>query len=139
MKNLRVMKKAGKIQPDKLLWRVLSDGADRLDETFDLAVAYLEGGSAYYVADHVNAKKKAAFVHIAYGDSGYTREMDRDCYEKMDVIYTVSGETRRHFLEFYPEYEEKVQVFHNIIDRERIEREAKSRVAFRILMTVSVF
>ena len=139
MKNLRVMKKAGKIQPDKLLWRVLSDGADRLDETFDLAAAYLEGGSAYYVADHVNAKKKAAFVHIAYGDSGYTREMDRDCYEKMDVIYTVSGETRRHFLEFYPEYEEKVQVFHNIIDRERIEREAKSRVAFRILMTVSVF
>lgn len=65
--------------------------------------------------------------------------MDRGCYEKMDVIYTVSGETRRHFLEFYPEYEEKVQVFHNIIDRERIEREAKSRVAFRILMTVSVF
>ena len=56
MKNLRVMKRAGKIQPDKLLWRVLSDGADRLDETFDLAVAYLEGGSAYYVADHVNAK-----------------------------------------------------------------------------------
>ena len=110
MKNLRVMKKAGKIQPDKLLWRVLSDGADRLDETFDLAVAYLEGGSAYYVAD--------------------TREMDRDCYEKMDVIYTVSGETRRHFLEFYPEYEEKVQVFHNIIDRERIEREAKKPGGF---------
>lgn len=130
MKNLRVMKKAGKIQPDKLLWRVLSDGADRLDETFDLAVAYLEGGSAYYVADHVNAKKKAAFVHIAYGDSGYTREMDSDCYEKMDVIYTVSGETRRHFLEFYPEYEEKVQVFHNIIDRERIEREAKKPGGF---------
>lgn len=130
MKNLRVMKKAGKIQPDKLLWRVLSDGADRLDETFDLAVAYLEGGSAYYVADHVNAKKKAAFVHIAYGDSGYTREMDRDCYEKMDVIYTVSRETRRHFLEFYPEYEEKVQVFHNIIDRERIEREAKKPGGF---------
>lgn len=71
-----------------------------------------------------------AFVHIAYGDSGYTREMDRDCYEKMDVIYTVSGETRRHFLEFYPEYEEKVQVFHNIIDRERIEREAKKPGGF---------
>ena len=130
MKNLRVMKKKGNIQPDKLLWRVISDGADRFDETFDLAVAYLEGGSAYYVADHVNAKKKAAFVHIAYGDSGYTREMDRDCYEKMDVIYTVSKETRRHFLEFYPEYEKKVEVFHNIIDTERIVREAKKPGGF---------
>lgn len=130
MKNLRVMQKTGKIQPDKLLWRVISDGADRFNETFDLAVAYLEGGSAYYVADHVNAKKKAAFIHIAYGDSGYTREMDRDCYEKMDMIYTVSKETRRHFLEFYPEYEKKVQVFHNLIDSERIEREAKKPGGF---------
>ena len=58
IKNLCVMKKTGKIQPDKLLWRVVSDGADRFDEKFDLAVAYLEGGSTYYVADHVNAKKK---------------------------------------------------------------------------------
>lgn len=130
MKNLRVMQKTGKIQPDKLLWRVISDGADRFNETFDLAVAYLEGGSAYYVADHVNAKKKAAFIHIAYGDSGYTREMDRDCYEKMDMIYTVSKETRRHFLEFYPEYKKKVQVFHNLIDSERIEREAKKPGGF---------
>ncbi len=130
MKNLRVMQKTGKIQPDKLLWRVISDGADRFNETFDLAVAYLEGGSAYYVADHVNAKKKAAFIHIAYGYSGYTREMDRDCYEKMDMIYTVSKETRRHFLEFYPEYEKKVQVFHNLIDSERIEREAKKPGGF---------
>ena len=130
IKNLCVMKKTGKIQPDKLLWRVVSDGAERFDEKFDLAVAYLEGGSTYYVADHVNAKKKAAFVHIAYGDSGYTREMDRGCYEKMDVIYTVSKETRRHFLEFYPEYEKKVQIFHNIIDSERIEREAKKPGGF---------
>ena len=116
IQNFFRMKKTGNIQPDKLLWRVISDGADRFSETFDLAVAYLEGGSAYYVADHVNAKKKAAFVHIAYGNSGYTREMDRDCYEKMDQIFTVSQETRRHFLEFYPEYEKKVQVFHNILD-----------------------
>lgn len=130
IKNMCVMKKTGKIQPDKLLWRVISDGADRFDETFDLAVAYLEGGSAYYVADHVKAKKKAAFVHIAYGDSGYTREMDRDCYEKMDVIYTVSEETRRHFLDFYPEYEKKVQIFHNIIDAERIAREAEKPGGF---------
>ena len=73
----------------------------------------------------MNAKKKAAFVHIAYGNSGYTREMDRDCYEKMDQIFTVSQETRRHFLEFYPEYEKKVQVFHNIFDTDRIAREAQ--------------
>ena len=74
---LRDMRKIKQIQPDKILWRVLSDGSERFDETYDLAVAYLEGGSTYYVADHVKAKKKAAFVHIDYENSGYTRQMDR--------------------------------------------------------------
>lgn len=139
MKNLCIMKKTGKIQPDKLLWRVISDGADRFDETFDLAVAYLEGGSAYYVADHVNAKKKAAFVHIAYGDSGYTREMDCDCYEKMDVIYTVSKETRRHFLEFYPEYEKRSRFSIISLIQSGLCVKRKSRAAFPIRMMASAF
>ena len=51
------MKKRGTVQMDKLLWRVLSDGGKRLEDTFDLAVAYLEGGSTYYVAEHVKARK----------------------------------------------------------------------------------
>ena len=66
------MIKTKRIQPDKLLWRMIADGAERQNETYDLAVAYLEGGSAYYVADHVNAKKKAAFIHIDYTQAGYT-------------------------------------------------------------------
>ena len=125
IKNAVAMLGRKKIYADKLLWRVMSDSGMKLNKSYDMAVAYLEGGSAYYVADHVNAKKKAAFVHIAYGNSGYTREMDRDCYEKMDQIFTVSQETRRHFLEFYPEYEKKLQVFHNILDTDRIAREAQ--------------
>ena len=35
------------------------------------------------------------------------------------------GMVGRHFLEFYPEYEKKVQVFHNILDTDRIAREAQ--------------
>ena len=41
---------------DKLLWKVVSDGSERFDNKFDLAVAYLEGAAAYYVRDYVNAK-----------------------------------------------------------------------------------
>lgn len=37
------MLKKRKILPDKLLWRVLSDGGERFAEEYDLAVAYLEG------------------------------------------------------------------------------------------------
>ena len=109
-----------RILPDKLLWRVLSDGAERFTEQYDLAVAYIEGGATYYVADHVKAKKKAAFIHVDYGMAGYTRALDKECYAAYDKVFTVSGEVREAFLKAYPEWEEKTEVFHNLINRERI-------------------
>ena len=130
LRTYSAMWKNGKIQPDKILWRVISDGSPRLQETYDLAVAYLEGGSTYYVAEHVKAKKKAAFVHIDYESSGYTKEMDRGCYDKIDRIFTVSDEVKQHFLNFYPKYQGKVMVFHNIINQEAIREKAEEGQGF---------
>ena len=129
-KNLRNMKKKGRVQPDKLCWRILSDGAPVQKDEYDLAVAYLEGGATYYVADHVKAKKKAAFVHIDYGKAGYGRELDLGCYDSFDHIFTVSDEVKEHFLEVYPEYEEKVSVFHNMVNQDRIRRMAEQGEGF---------
>ena len=128
--NLVDMKKRGKVQLDKLLWRVLSDGAQYPKETYDLAVAYLEGGATYYVADHVQAVKKAAFVHIDYENAGYTRLQDKNCYQAFDRIFAVSDEVRGHFLAVYPEYENKTSVFHNMINQENISRRAKEQPGF---------
>ncbi len=64
------------------------------------------------------------FIHIDYESAGYTRELDQGCYEDYDKIYTVSEEVRSHFLAFYPEYEGKTDVFHNIINKEEILRKA---------------
>ncbi len=130
IKNFLIMRKKGKIMPDKLLWRPLSDGAPKIQEEYDLAVAYLEGGATYYVADYVKAKKKAAFVHIDYEKAGYTRELDLDCYEKFDRIFTVSDEVKEHFLSVYPEYECKTSVFNNILNQERIKKMAEQGEGF---------
>ena len=130
IKNFLIMRKKGKIMPDKLLWRLLSDGAPKIQEEYDLAVAYLEGGATYYVADYVKAKKKAAFVHIDYEKAGYTKELDLDCYEKFDRIFTVSDEVKEHFLSVYPEYENKTSVFNNILNQERIVKMAEQGEGF---------
>ena len=124
-RNFLDMLKKRDVRPDKLLWRVLSDGGQRLEGRYDLAVAFLEGGSAYYVADHVKARKKAAFIHVDYGQAGYTRALDRDCYLQYDRIFTVSGEVRAAFLAAYPECEDRTEIFHNILNRERILRLAQ--------------
>lgn len=120
MRNLISMAGERRIRIDKLLWRVLSDGAERFDVCFDLAMAWIEGGSVYYVADHVKARKKAALIHIDYENAGYTRAMDKDCFEKFTNIFAVSEETKKHFINVYPEYMAKTDVFHNIVNQDAI-------------------
>ncbi len=117
--------KAGKIRADKLLWRVISDGAQRFEEEYDLAVAYLEGAATYYVADHVKAKKKVAFLHVDYSEAGYSRSLDKECYLGLDKVFTVSDEVKDSFLEVYPDCANKTQVFHNILNQDDIREKAK--------------
>lgn len=61
LRNTFVMLKKGKLSPDKLLWRVMSDSGQSIKEHYDMAVAYLEGGATYYVHDHINADRKFTF------------------------------------------------------------------------------
>lgn len=113
-----------RLQPDKLLWKSVARGAKRFPEHYDLAVAYLEGGSTYYVADYVNADKKAAFLHVDYQQAGYNQSLDGSCYEKMDRIFTVSDEVRESFLRVYPDFKERTRVFHNLLNQEAIRERA---------------
>lgn len=130
LNHLKNMIKQGNIQKDKLLWKIIADGAERFERQYDLAVAYLEGGSAYYVASHVNAKKKAAFIHINYVLAGYNRELDENCYLNFDHIFAVSESVKTAFLSVYPECSMCTSVFYNLLDEERIRREAKVNGGF---------
>lgn len=124
------MLRRGRLMADKLLWPVMADGAMRLEERFDLAVAFLEGGSAYYVANHVKADKKAAFIHIDYEQAGYDRALDGGCYLKFDRIFTVSREIQEPFYRIYPELRGKAAVFPNILNAQRIIRRAREPGGF---------
>lgn len=124
------MCRTGRLQPDKLLWQLLAQGAPRETEVYDLAVAYLEGGSAYYVADAVQAKKKVAFMHIDYARAGYSRAIDRACYLKYDHIFTVSEEGRKTFLFSYPELAGRISLFHNPVDRERMLARSREEIKY---------
>ena len=131
IRNTVAMLKKGKISPDKLLWRVMSDSGQVIKEHYDMAVAYLEGGSTYYVHDHIDADQKFTFLHIDYGFAGYTRELDRNCYLDFDRIFTVSDEVKKSFVEVYPECRKNTYVFHNIIDQQEIRRKAELPGGFK--------
>lgn len=129
-KHFVVQLKQGRVRADKLLWRVLSEGAERFEDTYDLAIAYLEGGATYYVADHVMAKKKATFLHVDYTEAGYNRSLDKECYLSFDRIFTVSDEVKASFLAQYPECIDKTEVFHNILNQQNIRKKAMENGGF---------
>lgn len=119
-----------KLQYDKLLWRLLADGRPSLKEEYDLAIAYIEGASTYYVADRINAHHKVAFIHTDYIKAGYTPQMDQDCYRKMERVYVVSKEVGERFRQVYPQYGEKINLFRNLLDKEGIYRKAETETGF---------
>lgn len=130
LSNLLDMIKKSVIHKDKLCWKILADGAPRMDREYDLAVAYLEGGSAYYVASYVKAKKKAVFIHTNYELAGYTRKLDEDCYLIFDKIFAVSESVKKAFLSFYPECRKRTSIFYNLLDKEEIIRKSKEPGGF---------
>lgn len=125
LKNMAEMLKKGKLYPDKLLWRVMADSAQVIDGHYDMAVAFLEGGSTYYIHDHIRADRKVTFLHVDYSYAGYSRSLDRDCYLNFDRVFTVSDEVKKSFLEVYPECRSYTGVFHNLLDNEEIIRKSK--------------
>ncbi len=129
-KNTFRMLKKKDLKIDKLLWRTVAKAGMKPDEEYDLAVSYIEGGSAYYVSDYVKAKKKACFIHVDVVEAGYTRELDKGCYECFDKIFTVSNEVREAFISLYPEYKHKTEIFRNIINPKRIEEKAAEGSGF---------
>lgn len=124
------MLKRRRMQLDKLLWRVVSDGAVRPEKEYDVAVAWIEGGAAYFVADHVRARKKIAVIHIDYEHSGYTRALDRNCWAQFQRIFLVSEEIKEPFLRVYPEYRDRVRELPNLVNQEKIRRMAREPGGF---------
>ena len=95
-----------------------------------MIVAPLPSPARNYVADYVKAKRKVAFVHIDHSQAGYSRRMDKNSYGEMDRIFTVSDEVRTAFLSVYPEYADRVSVFHNIINWDRVRSSAQLEGGF---------
>ena len=131
IKNIKEQKaRGGKIQYDKLLWRMLAQGRPSLKGRYDLAVSYIEGGANYFLADKVESDKKVSFVHIDYKQAGYTPYMDQGSYENMDRIYVVSKAVGEKFSSIYPQYKDKIRLFRNLLSREDILSKAERGRAF---------
>ncbi len=130
LKNYGDMRRAGTGNPKTLLWKAVSDGTAVPGETYDLAIAYLEGAATYFVADRVKARKKAAFLHSDYGMAGYTPGLDHGCYSRFDRVFCVSEDVKASFLAVYPGLTDRTALFRNFLDPASILRRSEEGSGF---------
>ncbi len=122
-------------QLDKLCWELIADAAASAPDApvkgrYDLAIAFLEGAATYFVARHVQAARKAAFVHVDYTQSGLNPAQDAPFYTAYDAVFGVSRDVLASFVAAHPTMTRKARVFHNRIPAAEIRARAAEGAGF---------
>ena len=100
---------------------------------FDTIVSFMEGGAVRihsYLAN--KAERNVSWVHIDFKKKHWSldffrsKDHESSCYSKMDEVVFVSDDARRSFLDIYDLDPQKCTVLYNLIDRQEIQKLAKS-------------
>lgn len=114
----------------QLFWKVFNKQIDSLNTEYDIAIAYNQGFSTYYVAEKVNANRKIAWLNIDFEKAGYKKDLDEKFYNKFDVINVVSEEGAELFKKCYPKLSNNIKYSEDIINPNMIYNMANSEESF---------
>lgn len=79
------------IEKAVLLWQASHRCFDKLPKEYDVAIAYAQGMPTFFVAEKVQAKKKAAWINATYIPKGKYPDYICPIYKKYDYINGVSS------------------------------------------------
>lgn len=85
-----------------------------LPQKYDVAIAYLEGESAYYICDFVDAAKRLVWIHSDYSKLGQRASEDLSYFEKADHVVTISAHCANVLKESFSSIKDRVCVLENI-------------------------
>ena len=74
-----------------------------------------EKTSTYFCVEKVQSARKIGWVHIDYDELGMDPDFDRDYFERLDHIVTVSEECATILKKRFPDQRDKVNVIQNIV------------------------
>lgn len=86
-----------KYHPSQLYWKFFKNKFSPVKKKYDIAIAYNQGFSTYFIASKVNAKKKFSWLNTDYKKAGYSISLDYKYYVKYDKIVCVSIENEAAF------------------------------------------
>ena len=92
----------------------------------DIAIAYAGPSDfiTYYVHKQVDAKKKYQWIHFDVSRVIFNKSFGNTYYPYFDKIYCVSENAKKVFDEMFPSFENKTEVFKNIVSKNLLENAA---------------
>lgn len=102
------------LERDQRSWKYLRSAFEKSGVSYDAAIGYLEGKPNFFVADCVDAKIKAGYIHNDYSKLGLDASKDVKMFAELDVIVTVSDECKKVLEKTFPQFAKKFCVIENI-------------------------
>lgn len=91
-------------------------------ESYDIAVSYIQGQTARFVADNVKADRKIVFYHGSTDSRHALHEAVFPCYDR---IVAVNEGCARILRELYPSQADKITFIENFVDPDEVREKAK--------------
>lgn len=92
-------------------------GTLHLDQTvYDLAISYSELTQIQYVADFVQARRKAVWMHTELSPTWADVRTYLRFFHKMDYIYCVSPSLTESYKKVLPECVDRIREFHHVVN-----------------------
>lgn len=126
--RLRHLKKT---QPETGIWAAMQYTSRSLlpllpdiPGEYDLGITFL--GIPDVLLEKVNSRKKIAWNHTDYTILGPDKAYDRELYQKLDFVVSVSETCTGQLLKSYPELQEKAITIENVLSKRLVKLQAEA-------------
>lgn len=99
-----------------LFWESCRNCFKVMEQEYDVAIAYAQGVTTFFVAEKVRAKKKAAWINVTYRPQGRYLTFIRPMYEEFEIVNAVSESVVVQMQETFGIPDHKVMVMKDILD-----------------------
>lgn len=87
---------------------------EKMQEHYDVAIAYISGEILYYVDEKVDADRKIVWIHNDYRSAQHPRKYDYNHLKNMDYIVSISDSCVDILKDEFPEFADKIGFLPNL-------------------------
>jgi glycosyltransferase involved in cell wall biosynthesis len=96
-------------------WKAIRKDFPKSKEKYDVAIAYIQGASIYYIIDCVEADRKIGWMHNDYSKIGSVpRNEALAYYKRLDAFVSISEKCVYELKKVFPSIADKIHLLHNL-------------------------